>query len=169
MVDTTPPADAEPAPAAVSGVVAFTEHAVLVARAARMDIVICSDTLDRRIYGDEAFVAAVRSFVLAHRRARLRVLVRRPGTTMRGAHRLVELGRALSSRIEFREPLPERTLSQDEYLLADEKALLLRSSPEEIDAKYLPHAPLDARQMLRTFNAIWEESVPAQELRDLRL
>ena len=168
-MEVTPPADADPGPALVRGMAAFTEHAVLVAKAARMDIVIFSETLDRRIYGDEAFVAAVRSFVLQHRRARLRVLVRHPGTTMRGAHRLVELGRALSSRIEFREPLPERTLPQDEYLLADEKALLLRTFSDDIDAKYLPHAPLDARQQLRTFNGIWEEAVPAQELRDLRL
>lgn len=169
MNEATPPADPTTAAAVVSGVAAFTEHAVLVAKAARMDIVIYSDTLDRRIYGDEAFVATIRSFVLQHRRARLRVLVRNPGTTMRGAHRLVELGRALSSRIEFREPLPERKLPLEEYVLADEKALLLRSFSDDIDAKYLPHAPLDARQQLRTFNGIWEESVPAQELRDLRL
>jgi len=162
-----PPDETTTAAAVVSGVAAFTEHAVRVAKAARMDLAIYSDTLDRRIYGDEAFVAAVRSFVLQHRRARLRVIVRQPVLAMRGAHRLVELGRMLSSRIEFREPPAERKLPQDEYLLADEKALLLRSAPEEIDAKYLPHAPLDARQQLRTFNALWEESVPAQELRSL--
>ena len=168
-MDAMPPDDVTTAPALVSGVAAFTEHAVLVARAARMEIVIYSDSLDRRIYGDEAFVATVRSFVLQHRRARFRALVRQPVLAMRGAHRLVELGRLLSSRIEFREPLPERTLPRDEYILADEKALLLRGAPEEIDAKYLPHAPLDARQQLRTFNALWEESVPAQELRSLGL
>ncbi len=168
-MDAMPPNDATTAPALVSGVAAFTEHAVLVARAARMDIVIYSDGLDRRIYGDEAFVATVRSFVLQHRRARVRALVRQPGLAMRGAHRLVELGRLLSSRIEFREPPPERSIPQDEYILADEKALLLRSAPEELDAKYLPHAPLDARQQLRTFNTLWEESVPAQEMRSLGL
>lgn len=157
------------APAVVSGLAAFTDHAVLVAQAARMDIVVYSDTLDRRVYGDERFVAAVRAFVLQHRRARLRVLVRRPALAMRGAHRLVELGRMLSSRIEFREPPPERTVPQDEYLLADERALLLRSAPEALEAKYLPAAPLDARQLLRAFNALWDESLPAQELRNLRL
>lgn len=165
----TPPPDATPAAAVVSGLAAFTEHAVLVAKAARLDIVVFSDTLDRRVYGDERFVGAIRSFVLMHRRARLRVLVRQPGLAMRAAHRLVELGRLLSSRIEFRQPPEDRRIAGDEYVVADERALLIRSAPAELDAKYLPYAPLEARQQLRSFNALWEESVPARELSDLLL
>ncbi|HSW13317.1 MAG TPA: hypothetical protein VLI06_10795 [Solimonas sp.] len=166
-MEPTPPADSTTAPAVVSGVAAFTEHAVRVAQAARMDIVIFSDALDRRIYGDDRFVSTVRAFVLQNRRARLRVIVRQPGQAMRGAHRLVELGRMLSSRIEFRQPPEERRLPTDEYLLADERALLIRSGPTELEARYFPSAPLEARQRLREFNVLWEESVPARELRIL--
>jgi len=154
---------------AVSGLAAFTDHAVLIAKAARMDIAIYSDTLDRRVYGDDRFVAAVRAFVLQNRRARLRVLVRQPGQAMHGAHRLVELGRMLSSRIEFRKPPEDRQVPGDEYLLADERVLLIRSVPAELEARYYASAPLEARQQLRSFSRLWEESVPAREFSDLKL
>lgn len=168
-MEPTPQTGAAIAASAVSGLVAFIDHAVLVAKAARMDIAIFSDTLDRRIYGDDRFVATVRAFVLQNRRARLRVLVRQPVQAMRGAHRLVELGRMLSSRIEFRQPPEDRRLPSDEYLLADERALLIRDSPGELEARYYASAPLEARQQLRSFSHLWEESVPAREFTDLKL
>jgi hypothetical protein len=152
---------------ALSGLAAFAEHAVQLVEAARMDVAILSPVLDRRIFGDERLIAAVRSFVLQHRRARLRILVLQPGRTMQSGHRLVELGRMLSSRIEFRQPDPERPVPAEEFLVADERIVLSRS-PEETEASYAV-SPLLARQQLRTFNALWEISPPARELSELKL
>lgn len=163
-----PPA-APPPFTVVVGLSGFLQSAEAVARDARMELAICSWGLDRRVFGSEGFVAIVRAFALAHRRARVRVLVQHPVMAMQGAHRLVELGRVLSSRIEFREPLPERKLSAEEYLVADERSLVHRAGPDQLEAKFYAHAPLEARLRLRTFNALWDEAVPAREFTDLKL
>lgn len=152
----------------VSGLAAFADYAVRVAQSARMEVVICTATLDRRIYGDERFVAAIRSFVLQHRRARVRALVLQPGAAMRsGGHRFIELGRSLSSRIEFRQPESEARLPVDEYVLADERAFLIRSMADTLEATYQPAAAPEARQLLRQFNGYWEPALPAREFSTL--
>lgn len=156
-------------PVLVTGGAAFLEHAVRLVEAARLELVICSAMLDRRVYGDETFIDRVRRFVLQHRRARLRVLVGQPQAAMRASHRLVELGRALSSRIEFRQPAEERQLPADEYLIADERVQLIRATPEQLEARYFADAPMAARLQLRVFNALWEEAVPAREFSELRI
>lgn len=151
------------APEAVTGAQAYREALTRVAGLARLQLSLLSFDLDARVYGDEAFVETVRGFVLSHERARLRVLVNETERTMRRAHRLVELGRLLSSRIEFRRLADEHKGLVEEYLLADERALLQRERSDALDARLQPQAPLAARLKLREFDAMWEQSVVARE------
>ena len=163
--DTTQPPVCEP----VSGQAEFLQRAAAVAASARMELSLFSQNLDRRTYGSDDFIAPLTRFLLSHQRARLRVLVRVPAQAMLKGHRLVELGRQLSSRIEFRELTPERQLIEREYLVADESALLIRETPQELLGRYYPHAPLLAREQLRDFEMLWQESPPAAEFRDLKI
>lgn len=159
----------EPICEPVSGQAEFLQRAAEMARATRLTLNLFSQNLDRRTYGSDDFIAPLTRFLLSHQRARLRVIVRSPAQAMLKGHRLVELGRQLSSRIEFRELTPERQLIEREYLVADESALLIRESPQELLARYYPHAPLQAREQLREFEMLWQESPPAAEFRDLKL
>lgn len=163
------PANTEPVATLASGSAGFLSRLVEMTQAARMQISVLSQTLDRGIYGNEDFLAHLQSFLLQHDRARLRVLIRTPETTMRSGHRLVELGRRISSRVEFRELLPERRAIEREYIIVDERSLLLRESPQELDARYYASAPLLAREQLREFENLWQESPPSAELRSLRI
>lgn len=163
------PAEKEPVIAVASGSAEFLARLVEMARNARMQISVMSQTLDRRIYGNEEFLAPLQTFLLAHERARLRIIVRTPSAAMRSGHRLVELGRKLSSRVEFRELLPEHRLIEREYVVADERSLLVRESPEELDARYYSNAPMLAREQLREFEILWQESPPSAEFRSFRL
>lgn len=163
------PAKQEPVVALAHGSAGFLARLAEMARDARMQISIMSQTLDRRVYGSEEFLGPLQSFLLQHERARLRVIVRTPSAAMRSGHRLVELGRRLSSRVEFRELLPEQRLIEREYVVADERSLLVRESPEELDARYYSNSPMLAREQLREFESLWQESQPSAEFRDLRL
>jgi hypothetical protein len=138
-------------------------------RAARQQVVIFSYDLDRRVYGADAVVDPLRAFLLHHRRGRLHGIVHSPRLAMRGAHRLVELSRTLSSRIEFRELLPERREALQDYIIVDGRSLLIRSAPQELEARYYAHAPALARDQLRHFESFWQESPPAREFTDLRI
>jgi hypothetical protein len=153
----------------VTGSAEFAEAALQVVGAARHQLALLSVDLERNLFGTDAFTSRLRTFILAHRRARLRVLVHDPAAAVRNSIRLVEFGRLLSSRIEFR-ALPEnRRKLREEFLIADERALLYRSAPDQLSAKHYPDAPLVARSHLREFDALWNESTVAREMSSLGL
>lgn len=149
---------------AVTGSDAFANAALEVVSVARHHLALLTVDLDRRLFGTEAFTERLRNFILQHRRARLRVLVHDPAAAVRNSIRLVEFGRMLSSRIEFRAVPEERRRLREEFLIADELAVLYRSSPDQIDAKHYPNAPMVARSHLREFEALWHESTVAREM-----
>ena len=130
-------------PVLVTGGAAFLEHAVRLVEAARLELVICSAMLDRRVYGDEIFIDRVRRFVLQHRRARLRVLVGQPQAAMRASHRLVELGRALGAFVrEVRGMAPGEVAAhlRDHYALDDLRWARTTAAPDAPGAAPEPEA-----------------------------
>lgn len=160
---------AEPIPESVLGYAEFAQRAVEMARAARHEVLIFSYDLDRRIYGTEPLVDQLRTFLLQHRRGRLRGIVNSTRSATRGAHRLVELSRMLSSRIEFRELPPDRREWVQDYLIVDERMLLIRDHPQELEARFYASAPLLASEQLRQFETHWQHSDPAREFDRLSL
>ncbi len=152
------------------GEAAFAAKAAAMVAGARTELALLTQELNERVYSTEAFVTAVGHFVLQHSHTRLRVLVNDTQRAIIGGGRIVEFGRKLSSFIEFRELLPERRLAvREEYLIADGRLLLYRETPETLEAKYYGNMPLQARLRLKDFDAFWNESPPAQELRSLGL
>ena len=154
-------------PQLLEGLEAFSDAAVALVGQAERTLRIRSYELDRRIYARPAMVDAVRSFVLKHDRARLQVLISAPARTARmGGHRLVELGRQLSSRIEFRS-VPESGAQQRPDLVAiDSQQLLLRRHPDDREAQW-HQDPRLARLTEDDFDELWQLASPAQELRRL--
>lgn len=153
----------------VSGIEGYAAAAIDVLGAARHDLALVSVELDRRLFGTEAFTDALRHFILQHRRARLRVLLHEPASAVRNSIRLIEFARMVSSRIEFRTVPEDRRRQREEFLIADERALLYRSAPEQLDAKLYPDAPMVARSHLRAFEAVWHESSLCREVSTLGL
>ncbi len=153
----------------VSGMEAFVDRARQMAGAAYLDVALLSHGLDARVFGDDVFVDRLQAFILGQDRSRLRVLVNAPELAMRKSHRLVELGRRVSSRVHFRQLADDQKGIVEEYLIVDEKQLLQRDAADQLDARYYAYAPLAARQRLQLFNALWEAALPAQEFRELRL
>jgi hypothetical protein len=162
--DVHPPSDVE----IVSGAADFAARATQMVSGARMEVVLLSQDLNRRIYGTEIFGEALRRFVLQHGHTKVRVLVNHTQAAVSNSPRLVELGRSLSSFVEFREVPPARQQTvRDEYLIADGRIMLYRETPQDLEAKYYVRAPHLARLQLKTFDGLWNDAVPAQELRKL--
>jgi hypothetical protein len=156
------------APAAVSGIAAFAARATQMLAEARSEIALLSQELDRRAYGGEAVAEALRRFVLQHERTRVRILVHSAQAAVGNSPRFVELGRSLSSYVEFRELLPERRLVVlEEVLIADGRTMLHREAPQDLVARWYARAPSAVRLKLKDFDTLWNESEPAQELRRL--
>lgn len=167
MSGEVPPNSAVPTPESVLGHLEFAERIVDMARNARQEVVICSHDLDRRIYGDAALIDVLRRFLLEHRRGRLRGLVIDTRSAMRGAHRLVELSRTLSSRIEFRKP--DTAIDSGDYVIVDQRRLLIRPDAGELEASYYADAPGLAREQLLAFERTWAGAPPARDFADLQI
>ncbi|MGQ0618492.1 MAG: DUF7931 domain-containing protein [Panacagrimonas sp.] len=153
----------------VSGHGGYADAALAVVASARHQLVLMTVDLDGRLYGSEVFVERLRGFILQYRRARLRVLVQEPAQAVRNCVRLVEFGRLLSSRIEFRQTPGAKRRLREEILIADERTMLYRGAPEQTEAKHYERAPLVARSHLRAFEALWQEAVAAREFSALGL
>lgn len=152
----------------ITGAADYAARATQMVSGARMEIALLSQELDRRIYGTEIFGEALRRFVLQHKHTKVRVLVNRTQAAVSNSPRLVELGRSLSTFVEFREvPPPRQQTVRDEYLIADGRLLLYRETPQDLEARYYSNAPHLARLQLKSFDALWSEAEPAQELRKL--
>lgn len=160
---------AETGPVRISGAAEFLARAVELVGRCRLEICLLSRELDRRVYSDEAFIEPLKRFLLSHQRARLRGLVHSPQAAMRGTHRLVELARQLSSRVEFRELPEDQKHRAEESLIGDEHCLLLKPDYSSLEARWYAHAPLDARLQKRGFQESWEQSVPAREFSELKI
>jgi hypothetical protein len=147
--------------------VEFRDAACELARSARLHLNILSYAFEREIYGHPDFVRAVQALATHHRMARVRILIHSPEWASRSGHRMVELARRLSSFIELREMNEQDKQLTSEVLIADERALLFRESPDDLIARYLPEAPQEARPWLRRFEGLWAGGELVQGLRQL--
>jgi hypothetical protein len=144
----------------------FRDAACELARSAKLHLNILSYAFEREIYGHSDFVRAVQLLATRHSKARVRILIHSPEWASRSGHRLVELARRLSSFIELRGLQQDRHLT-NEVLIADERALLYRESPDDLIARYKPEAPQEARPWLRRFEGLWAGGELVQGLRQL--
>ena len=145
----------------------FRDAACELARSARLQLNILSHTFEREIYGHPDFVHAVQALATRHKMARIRILIHSPEWASRSGHRLVELARRLSSFIEIRELNEQDRQLTSEVLIADERALLYRESPDDLIARFLPEAPQEARPWQRRFDGLWAGGELVQGLRQL--
>lgn len=159
----------KPAPELLSGLAAYGERAREMVAGARNEICLLSQQLDRRLYPGAEFAEALQGFVRQHARTRVRILLHTPADARVNSPRIVEVGRALSSFIEFRELLPERRIAVlEEYLIADARTLLWREDRRSLESRQ-DYDPLAAKLKLKDFDTLWNESPSAQELRRLGL
>ena len=125
--------------------------------------------LDRKVYGDQAFVDAVSELARRHRLSWVRVLVQNTSRAIRSGHRLVELARRLPSRVEIRLVGHQYQSYNRAFLLADESGLLLRDDAIRYDGTCYFHNPTEARAYTQIFRKVWDVSAPDPNLARLSL
>ena len=152
----------------LTGVANFAARATQMVSEARNEVAMLTQELDRRIYGSGIFNESLRRFVLQHSHTKVRILVNSTQVAISNSPRLVELGRGLSTFVEFRELQPQRKqVIREEVLITDGRVMLYREAPGDLEAKYYGQSPAEARLKLKNFDLLWDESEPAQELRRL--
>lgn len=134
-----------------------------------MSLAMFTRDLEPVIYDNQDFVAAVQQLALRSRYSHIRILVVDPTTAIKDGHRLIELGRRLSSFIEFRRPPQEYASRSDSFMIIDENGLLYRPKADRYEGFSDPNNAFEARTRLREFDAAWEQSETESEFRRLGL
>jgi len=131
---------------------------VEVADSAERSLALFSHSLEPALYDQLDFTNAVTRLVLAHRYARMRILLINPTHLVENTHRLVELGRRLVSFVEFRRVHRDHRMREDGFLIADDHSLLhLAHATHHYGAVSLNDRYM-ASKFLREFDEIWSHS-----------
>jgi len=149
---------------------AETRHATeLMVGQTQTSLDITSRDLDPFLYDREIFLDLLSGLCRRNRQARIRFLVQDPSTPIKGNHRLIELGRKLSSSIEFRQPHQDYRYINTACLIADGCGLIQRSLADRFEGTANFYAPVAARRERDFFTEVWERSESHPEFRRLYL
>ena len=143
------------------------EAATAVAALAKRELTLLTPDLEPLIYDVEDFLVAVRALAMRSRSSRIRVVCLDPGTSIRAGHRFIGLAQRFSSYIEVRRASRDHAGIAETFLVADEVAFLYRPLYSRYEGLVDLDAPMEARQYLNSFFAIWEQAEPDPEFRRL--
>ena len=143
--------------------------AALLATRTRRQLELFTPDLEPALYDQTDFVEALARLVVDNPRARIRILAKDLERILREGHRLVELGRRLSSYVEIRRVHEDYRDDNQSFLLTDDYGLLHRRFAARFEGSLSCKAPLEVRRLRALFNEIWDCSEPDANLRRLHL
>lgn len=146
------------------------KHAALcLASQASKSLHIFSYDLEPEIYNQTQFLDAVKDLAIGSPLNSIRILLQDNARVQREGHRLVQLWRRLTSKIEIRRPSPDYIEHNENFLIADETGYLHRKLQSKYAATAAFNSRLEARRLSSFFNEVWEQSEADFELRDLHI
>jgi len=128
-----------------------------------------SQDLEAELYDNEAFLEAVRQIALRGHEVPVRVLLADAEPAVHGGHRLIEIARTLTSKVQIRKVPEEFNRQKEAYLLADDLGYLQRRLADVYEAKADFKAPGTVRRLSEQFDNAWALGEIHQELRRLYL
>jgi hypothetical protein len=146
-----------------------TAVAERLACSASRSLLLHTENLEPAIYDRPSFLEAVSRLARSHKQARVWILVQDSGRAVRSGHRLIELSRRLSSRIQIRRPGQEYRNFHETFLLADSSGYLYRKNPGRYEGVANFNDPGKVADWGKYFMEAWERSEPDLETKRLYL
>jgi hypothetical protein len=153
----------------LSGVTECREAALCLSRQATRSIYIFSYDLDSQIYNQGEFIEAVKNLAIRSEHSRIKILLQNNDKVQREGHRLIQLWRRLTSKIELRRPSPDYIDHTENFLLVDETGYLHRKLYTNYEAAVDFNSRFETNRFVMFFNEVWEQSEPDSELRNLHI
>ena len=125
--------------------------------------------LEPRLYDREPFYQALRQLAISSRNAEIRILVMDSDRVVKEGHRLINLGRRLSTYINFRKVAEDYRELPYSFLVADGRGYLYRSLAIQYEGEADFNNPYRAKELSREFEEIWQHSQPDPNLRQLHI
>ena len=144
-------------------------HALALLQQARFNLCIHSPDLEAWLYSHSSVQEACTQFLLASPKNRLRILLRDVAKPVKLGHRLLNLAHRITSNLQIRKINPDHPGDESAYLLADDRGLLLRETPEHYAGYALYNDPGRVRQRQAQFDQAWDASLSDPDLRSFLL
>ena len=133
------------------------------------DLFVFSHNFDGALYDTNELTERLRKLLLNNKNSHARILVQDMNFLVKHGHRIVELGRRLPTSIEIREANKRFEHVNTCYAVADNHGVILRTDAFRFDAKIDYHDPRLAKDLLKQFNEMWEQSEPSTEMQRLHI
>jgi hypothetical protein len=120
---------------------------------------------DPRIYGTEEFGEAIEQLALNNYRCRIRILLQDSKLTATRGHRVLEIGRRLSSYFQFRQVDERHRKLPYSFLIADQIAYLYQPHADALKSEVNFCDAARARQLIEQFETLWMDAESSPWLR----
>ena len=149
---------------------AFRKHLLKSLKQGHRQLDILTKELDPRLYDDELICQSISTLARHHPKACIRLLIKKPKPATQSRHRLIELHKRLSSKIQCRMTKTELKNEARAYAIIDSTQVVLQHNDGDYDGFCNTDAKPEARALLEEFNWLWErQSDVIAELRTLSL
>ena len=120
-------------------------------------------------YNASARHEALRRFLLASRRNRIRIVVHNAASIERNCPRMMQLLRSFSHATAIHETQPQAKSVYDPFVVADELHSVRRFHFNDLRGLFARNDPIEAHTLVERFEEIWEASAPAASASTLGL
>lgn len=135
----------------------FTKHSVQVVEASRREVLLLSKTLDPAIYNNEPFYQSILDLARSDRNVQVRILVKDIQPVVEQGHRILNLARRLSSKVEIRKLLSRPQKDSITYLIGDRKHLLYMHEDLVYNGFANYEAAQESKSLADEFTYLWDK------------
>lgn len=136
---------------------------------AEREVDLLSYRFDPEVYDNEACFEAFEDLALRSRYSRIRILLHQPAEAVRGGHRVINLGRRLSSYFQFRRPAEHHRHLPQSFLIVDKIGIVQQPYQDSRRATANFCDAPGARILGDHFQRLWDEAEEDPYLRYLSL
>lgn len=147
----------------------FQQVTEQMAREAKRSIDIFTYDLDKPIYDHPGFLEAAKQLALRTPKVAIRILLQQSEKVEKEGHRLVDLARRLTSRIEIRRPHPDYIDHSGNFMIVDRIGYIRRSLAERYEGEANFCQAMESRLLGEFFTEAWDRSQVESALRRLYL
>ena len=136
---------------------------------AHQELIIFSHSFDGQLYDTSEWIEALRQLALNNKHTQTRILIQEMDHLIKNGHRIIELSRRLPTSIEIRKANSRFENVNTNFYVIDQHGVIMRNDAYRYDAKVDYHDPRLARDLLKQFNEMWEQSEPSMEMQRLHI
>ena len=148
----------------------FSKHSLKVVEASRREILLLSHMLDPALFDNDQFYQVILDLARSDRNAQVKILLKDIGPVVEQGHRLLNLARRLSSKIEIRKLFIKPEKDSITYLIGDRKCLLYMHEDQVYNGFVNYEAVQECKSITDEFTYLWDKhSVLDPSLRTMLL